>query len=329
MSEPVKSSIRQKWRPPLALVIGGTLAAVLCLPLLGIGYFRLAGNILGWGETAWLIFWMAVIATAILGYLLWRLVLRPVTALTAHANAVREGRGDTPLPPHFGTPEITALGQAVVEMGATLNNREAGLRAFSNHVTHELKSPLTSIKGAAELLEGELEAEDRSRLTQTILTATGQMQAQLDALRRLAAARDPVGPGPSILSEMIEEVSRDTGLPISLEGDATVPMDRQAVQVILGHLARNAQAHGADRLNISARRGGFQVSDNGSGIAAGNRNRIFDPFFTTRRGSGGTGMGLAIVQTMLQAAGGTIRLVPCQSGAMFQISFPPAPERFR
>lgn len=321
MSEQLNTRIRKKWRPPLALVIGGTLAAVLCVPLLGIGYFRLAGNVLGWGETAWMIFWMAVIATAVLGYLLWRLVLRPVTALTAHANAVREGRHDAPLPPHFGTPEITELGQAVVEMGATLNNREAGLRAFSNHVTHELKSPLTSIRGAAELLDGELEPEDRQRLTQTILTATAQMQEQLDALRRLAAARDPVGPGPSRLSELADEVSQETGLSILLEGDAHVPMDRDAVQVILGHLARNAQAHGADRVVIKATTGGFQISDNGSGIAAGNRNRIFDPFFTTRRGAGGTGMGLAIVQTMLQAAGGTIRLVPCQAGASFQINF--------
>ena len=313
--------IRQKWRPPLALVIGGTLAAVLCLPLIGIGYFRLAGNILGWGETAWMIFWMAIVATAVLGYLLWRLVLRPVTALTAHANAMREGRADAPLPPHFGTPEITALGQAVVDMGATLNNREAGLRAFSNHVTHELKSPLTSIKGAAELLEGDLPPEDRARLTGTILTATAQMQEQLDALRRLAAARDPVGPGPSRLSELVDELRRDTGLTVALEGDAVLPMDRQAMLVILGHLARNAIAHGADRLEIRAMPEGFHLGDNGSGIAAGNRARIFDPFFTTRRGSGGTGMGLAIVQTMLQAAGGTIGLVPCQTGATFRISF--------
>ncbi|MEO3413379.1 histidine kinase dimerization/phospho-acceptor domain-containing protein [Roseovarius sp. CAU 1744] len=314
--------IRQKWRPPLALVIGGTLAVVLCLPLVGIAYFRLAGNILGWGETAWLIFWMAVIATAILGYLLWRLVLRPVTALTAHANAVREGREDAPLPPHFGTPEITELGRAVADMGATLNNREAGLRAFSNHVTHELKSPLTSIRGAAELLQGDLVPEDRARLTRTILTATGRMQEQLDALRRLAAARDPVGPGPCNLSEVIAQAHRDTGLRIGLEGDAVLPIDRQALLVILGHLASNAKAHGADRLDLRPTAEGFQAHDNGSGVAAGNRNRVFDPFFTTRRGAGGTGMGLAIVQTMLQAAGGTIRLVPCQSGAMFQISFP-------
>lgn len=314
--------VKQKWRPPLALVIGGTLAVVFCLPLVGIGYFKLAGNILGWGETAWLIFWMAVIATVILGYLLWRLVLRPVYALTRHANAVRDGHAETALPPYFGTPEISALAQAVADMGATLHNREAGLRAFSNHVTHELKSPLTSIKGAAELLQGELDPDDRARLTQTVLVATSQMQEQLDALRRLAAARDPVGPGPTQISAGIEQIRPETHLDILLKDDAALPMDQEAVTVILGHLARNAEAHGATRLEIASQPFGFSVSDNGTGIAAGNRDRIFDPFFTTRRGTGGTGMGLAIVETMLQAVGGTIRLVPCQTGAMFAITFP-------
>ncbi len=68
----------RKWRPPLALVLGGTLAAVFFLPLVGIGYFRVAGGVLGWAETAWMIGWMALVATTILGVLLWRLVLHPV-----------------------------------------------------------------------------------------------------------------------------------------------------------------------------------------------------------------------------------------------------------
>ncbi len=319
-------TIRRKWRPPLALVIGGTLAAVFCLPLIGIGYFKLAGNVMGWGETVWLIAGMAMIATVILGYLLWRLVLRPVYALTVHAHALREG-GDVPPPPHFGTPEITALGQAVVDMGATLNNREAGLRAFSNHVTHELKSPLTSIRGAAELLDDDLSAEDRARLTRTIVTSAQQMQDQLEALRHLAAARDPVGPGPSRLSEVVADLRPGAVVQIVLEGDALLPLDRQALSAILGHLARNAGQHGADRLVIAADHGAVRLSDNGRGIASGNRDRVFDPFFTTRRSTGGTGMGLAIVQTMLQAAGGTIRLHPATAdkdrpGAHFEIRFP-------
>ena len=86
-------------------------------------------------------------------------------------------------------------------------------------------------------------------------------------------------------------------------------------------MAQNAKAHGANHLSISDVPNGIQVADNGSGIAPGNRDRVFDPFFTTRRGSGGTGMGLAIVRTMLGAAGGVIVLMPTEPGARFAITF--------
>jgi len=61
---------------------------------------------LGWGETSWLIGLMAFLVTAILGFLLWRLVLRPVEALTTYAKGVAEG-GAADAPVHFGTPEIS------------------------------------------------------------------------------------------------------------------------------------------------------------------------------------------------------------------------------
>lgn len=311
--------IKQKWRPPLALVIGGTLAALLCLPLLGIGYFKFAGNILGWGEATWLFAWMAVAATAIVGFLLWRLVLRPVYALTAHANAVRDGRTDAPRPESFGTPEFTTLAQAVIDMGATLQDREAGLRAYTDHVTHELKSPLTSLMGAAELLEEDPPEPDRTQLLDTIRTSSRTMRDQLDALRRLAAAREPLGPGPVTLSDAVAGV--EAGIPLNLTHDAQLPIDAQALSAILTHLAQNAAAHGATRLDIAAQANGFTVTDDGPGIAPGNRDRVFDPFFTTRRDTGGTGMGLAIVRTMLQAAGGDITLLASDTGAAFDVGF--------
>jgi signal transduction histidine kinase len=64
------------------------------------------------------------------------------------------------------------------------------------------------------------------------------------------------------------------------------------------------------------------VADNGEGVSAGNRDRIFEPFFTTRRESGGTGMGLQIVRAMLAAHGGTIALLPSESGAAFEVRVP-------
>lgn len=319
MSRGLKPRIRQKWRPPLALVIGGTLAAVLALPVVAIGYFKVAGFILGWGETTLLIFWLAVVLTLLLAFLLWRLVLRPVYALTAHAKAVKEGQPDVPLPEHFGTPELTALGQAVLDMGATLQDREAGLRAYTNHVTHELKSPLTSLIGAAELLDDETPPEDRAKLTETIRTAARKMEDQLHALRRLAAARDPIGRGPTRLSEAAARVEAE--LTVETVSDTALPIDSNALQAILSHLAHNAAAHGATHLILSGTPDGFTVSDDGLGIAPGNRARAFEPFFTTRRAEGGTGMGLAIVKAMLEAAGGEIALTDSEKGARFAVSF--------
>ena len=313
--------IRQKWRPPLALVIGGTLAAVLVLPLLGIGYFKLAGNILGWGETSWLIGWIAVVSTAILGFLLWRLVLHPVYALTAHAKAVRDGRKDTPLPAHFGTPEFTALGQAVEDMATTLQNREAGIRAFSDHVTHEMKSPLTSIAVAAELLSEDVPEEDRAALLASIRASSARMEALLNALRRLTAARVPLGAGPTDLMALAEALQTRSGLAVTVQAEGILPLDHDGALAVLEQLAQNSAAHGALSLTLELSGKSLRIVDDGPGIAQGDRSRIFDPFFTTKRDSGGTGMGLAIARAMLEASGATIALMPSETGAVFEITF--------
>lgn len=113
----------------------------------------------------------------------------------------------------------------------------------------------------------------------------------------------------------------ESNLSVELSGDATLPIDADALVAVLGHLAGNAAAHEADCLTITAQEDGFTVQDNGRGIAPGNRDRVFDPFFTTRREDGGTGMGLAIVRNMLQAAGGKIALEPSGKGARFRVNF--------
>ena len=179
---------------------------------------------------------------------------------------------------------------------------------------------MTSLIGAAELLEDADEA-DRQELIGTIQHSSRRLQELLDALRRLAVAREPVGRGPSRISEGMTRLERPDGLELKLEGDAELPVDAEALAAVLGHLAGNAAAHGADRLDIVAEPGGFTAQDNGSGIASGNRDRVFDPFFTTRRSAGGTGMGLAIVRTMLQAVGGEITLEPSEAGARFRVGF--------
>ena len=63
------------------------------------------------------------------------------------------------------------------------------------------------------------------------------------------------------------------------------------------------------------------MQDNGPGVSDGNRGRIFDPFFTTRRETGGTGMGLYIVSSLLQAHGAEITLAASDKGARFEVGF--------
>ncbi|MEO0389613.1 MAG: ATP-binding protein [Pseudomonadota bacterium] len=297
-------------------MLGGTLAAVLGLPIIAIVWFRVAGGVLGYAETGWLLFWLAVLSTGILGFLLWRLVLRPVRTLTAHAQAVKAGL-DTPPPRQFGTPEFTDLGRAVTTMGDSLHNRAASLRAYADHVTHELKSPLTSLQGAAELLGEDVPAPDRAALLATLRRSADRMEALLATLQRSAAASQSAGPGQTQLADLPTALH---GLRIKAAA-GTIPLARPDMDVVLDHLAQNAAAHGATCLSLTCEGHDLRIADNGPGISPGNAPRIFDPFFTTRRAEGGTGMGLSIVQMLLAARGAQITHEASCPGTAFLITF--------
>jgi signal transduction histidine kinase len=318
-------AILRKWRPPLTLVLGGTLAAVFALPLLGIGYFRLAGGILGWGETVAIIAAIALTATVALGYLLWRLVLNPVQALTAYAASVTHGDPDPAVPRHFGTPELTDLGRSIHEMSRTLSSREAVLRSYADHATHELRAPLTVMRGALEILaDDDLGPGDRARLMTRLSEATCRMEALLDAQRALARARDPRFAGEGRVDSLLPGLRRDhPGVTLVLAADATLPLSEAGLRLVLDHLVSNAAAHGATTVTLTATPDSLTIADDGPGVSPGNRTRIFDPFFTTRREAGGTGMGLAITARLLEAHGAEITLgETCPGpGATFEIRF--------
>lgn len=308
--------LSQKWRPPLAFIICGAMAGIVAVPVLGLTYFRLAGNILSSLETVLIILALALVSAAILGFLLWRLVLRPVTALTAHARAMKSGRNNAPAPRHFGTPEFRRLGKSVIDMGETLNNRANGLRAYADHVTHELKSPLTAITGAAELLQGEVDATDRAALAATVQEAAARMETLLADLRRHAQAGQRPDSGQADLAQVALALDH-----VQVKGGGTVPMPAEDLAAVLTQLTQNAVAHGASRVVVRWQDDVLHVRDDGQGIARGNRGRVFDPFFTTTRGQGGTGMGLSIVQALVGAHGGRIALAQSDEGACFEIRF--------
>ena len=111
------AGVTRKWRPSLGLVLGGALAFTLAAPPAGVLLTDWLTGSLGFRNAALLVTALVVLGTAVLGYLLWRLILGPVTALTERAEAL--GRGDRealvePLP-HYGTREMGELGARALE----------------------------------------------------------------------------------------------------------------------------------------------------------------------------------------------------------------------
>lgn len=319
----MRRTVRAKWRPPLMLVLGGSLLAVLVLPVFGLVLVSGLAPGLSGGQAVLLVAVVSFAATLVLGWLLWRLILRPVRGLAERAEVIRSGGVVEPMV-HFGTPEIGDLGQTVLEMAEVLQARELAVRSYSDHVSHEFKTPLTAIRGAAELLEADDSLSDEAAgLVSTIVKAEARLERLLEAAREIAAARNPMHHGAVTLGAVVLPESR-----IDVEvsgGEVVFPLSAEGLGIVLGHLVANAESAGALQVSIvgAVTEDGavMTVADDGPGISPGNRDKCFEPFFTTRRDTGGTGMGLAIVQTLLLAHGGEISLEPSETGARFRIVF--------
>lgn len=278
---------------------------------------------------------LVLAAAAAIGAVFVRTISRPMRELAARAEAITSGRHEAigPLRRH-GTRELASLTESFMSMARRLSDRSDYLSSFANHVSHELKSPLTAIKGAAELMrdaESSMTPEERERFLSNVLADVERIGVLLDRLRELAQADNPELGGSASLQNVVERLrERFSALQIEFEGveRVAIGMSEDNALIVFGHLLDNAGRHGARSAAISAQSDGnllrIRVADDGSGISEGNRKRIFDPFFTTRREEGGTGMGLGIVRALLRAHGGDIELGASQKGAAFIVTVPAA-----
>ena len=275
-----------------------------------------------------------LIVTLIIGLIFSRTITGPMHELIQRISEIRQGKPDAFRPlKHYGTREFALLSRSFLEMAETLSHRSDHISTFAAHLTHELKSPLTSIRGAAELLQdsaspGGLTNPERKKFLDNILDDTERIDVLVRRLRELAQAEAAQAGGSVALQSLIVELrSRFPHLAIEAGGalDRAIGMSAENALIVLSHLADNAGRHHASELQLtaSADAGAVRVvvSNNGDVISAANRERIFDAFFTTRRDSGGTGMGLSIVEAMLRANGGSIRLLPTEQGVAFEVRF--------
>jgi signal transduction histidine kinase len=276
-----------------------------------------------------------LLGALVIGLVFLRTISRPMHELMDRTARIAGGDASAIRPlSHHGTREMAELATAFLDMARKLQARSDTIRTFATHVSHELKSPLTAIHGAAELLRDsgeDMDAATRSRFAGNIVADTERLNGLVRRLIELARAEATVhGSESTSIAEALAALPADARVTVVAgEGaDIRFRMSVENAGIILANLIDNSARHGAASMMVSASGGELvtvSVGDDGPGISAGNRARIFEPFFTTRRESGGTGMGLGIVAAIVKAHEGEVRLADSQSGVRFDITLPAAP----
>ncbi len=265
-------------------------------------------------------------------------VVRPTRQLAAMARRVARGEVHAvePLPLPM-TREARVLSQSIVTMAQTLEARADYVRDLALGISHEFKTPLTGIRGGAELLRDhldEMSADERRKFLSNILADTERLERLVTRILELARA-DSLAPRGDESCDLVQATAdmategRRKGQRVAVaEMPAALPagIDRASFDIVLSNLLENAQQHGGRNVSVTVSgrvegdRAIIDVRDDGVGISKGNAGRIFDRFFTTARDAGGTGLGLAIARQRVTAFGGELSLAPSERGAAFRIA---------
>lgn len=304
--EPVvqKIEITRKWRPSLFMVIAICLGVVLVLPIFGLVVLRWVTPVVGWKVG---VFWVSlalVTTTAMVGYLQWRLLWRPIRELADASRRLAVGQGAELKPlQHYGTAELRDMGQSVLTMAEKLVHEREAIKNYGDHVIHELKSPITGLRASVELLmDPAVSGDHKNQLLEGLTGSVERMDQLLNALHDHARSGHEVTLGKTVLNTL--PILNNDG--VRVFGMPSLRLDQVAAEAVLGHLISNAFQAGATRVDVCEIPNGVLVADDGSGVPDQHTSQVFSPFFTTKRDSGGTGMGLPIVKSMIESGGGGV-----------------------
>jgi len=286
---------------------------------------------------------------------------RPLEDLVEASGRLAEGDLDTRVKVG-GLSETAALGGAFNEMAAELQRR-AGERdqldrmrdEFVLTASHELRSPLTSVQGFAELLmlEREMLATKQRETVEVILDNTRHLVRLIDDLLDLArsdAGRLTIERRPTEVESLVEDAIRTMRAQFEARGQLLreqiepglprVEADGGRIRQVLVNLLTNANEYCQEEaeIEVEARRTGGEVeiavSDNGPGIPARQLEHIFERFTRGDAGEtqrvGGTGLGLAISKSLVELHGGAIEAESVVGGgSTFRFRLPAAASRER
>ncbi|HMJ13966.1 MAG TPA: ATP-binding protein [Polyangiaceae bacterium] len=264
---------------------------------------------------------VALLSSAAITLLLAFSISRPLTRLSKAARRIARGERGVALPVG-GSGEIRELAQSFKTMTEELDARLDYISEFSADVAHEFKSPLTSIRGAAELLaEGAHEdAQARERFLRNILLDTERLDrlvSRLLELSRIEASLEAmtVLDLHALLDQLTREAAQQGRVELEYRSPSTWICGRRAdLHTAFKNLLDNARRYSPPDhpVQVSAEQQAagvmVAVSDSGPGIAEAHQQQVFQRFYTTDAERGGTGLGLSIVQSVIKAHGGSVTL---------------------
>ncbi|MGQ0576203.1 MAG: sensor histidine kinase [Pseudonocardia sp.] len=279
-----------------------------------------------------------ILLAALIGLGLAGRVLRPLGSLADTAEAI-SGSDLTRRIPVRGQDEASRIASTFNDMLGRLERAFATQRQFLDDANHELRAPLTVIRGHVELLELLTDSDERSETIELIIGEIERMNRIVDELLLLARSERPgfLSVEAVDLAELTGDVHRKAAVMCDREwvleasGRATIRADGQRLTQAMVQLAENACRHtpagSPVRIGSSVADGKVRlwVHDSGPGVPERDAERIFQRFVkgSERERSGGSGLGLSIVAAIAEAHGGSARLVPGSgTGARFEIVVP-------
>ncbi|MEV8016492.1 HAMP domain-containing sensor histidine kinase [Streptomyces sp. NPDC086554] len=278
---------------------------------------------------------LAVIAAVT--WLVTRRALRPVDAIRSEMAAITASEDLARRVPEPDThDEVARLARTTNETLAALQASVERQRRFVADASHELRSPIASLRtqlevGVAhpELLDVDGAVEDTVRLQ--------ELAADLLLLARLDAGEKPGATRVDLAALAREELSQRTRDRVEVRTDllgVEVAGSRGQLARVLGNLVNNAQRHARTHVTVATRAEGawavLAVSDDGAGVPESEREHVFERFVrlddARTRDDGGAGLGLAIARDVAERHGGTLTVQEAPGGgALFELRVPLAP----
>ena len=267
-------------------------------------------------HTLWAVV-IALVASAVIGWLIGRQLTRRLQRLTAAASEVATtGRLDVEVPTE-GTDEAAQLGTAFSGMlGALARSRQEQTQLVQD-AGHELRTPLTSLRTNVAVLRQfeRLSPDERDRLIADLDSESRELTELVNELVELATDRrdaeqfQPVRLG-DVASRVVARVQRRTGRDVRLVADnSAVDGQAAALERAVLNLVDNAAKFAEDGpIEVVVADNTVTVRDHGPGISDADMAHVFDRFFRAvdQRSKPGSGLGLAIVKSVVDAHGGTV-----------------------